>query len=71
MRPTAPPPGPASVCWHCSCSICSSSCWVGEPGLDLADVDQWLRDGARLVGGCCRIGPDDIAAVAASVHAPR
>jgi homocysteine S-methyltransferase len=22
---------------------------------------QWLRDGARLVGGCCRIGPREIA----------
>lgn len=26
-----------------------------------ANVDAWLRAGARLVGGCCRTGPADIA----------
>ena len=26
-------------------------------------VEGWLRDGANLVGGCCRIGPDHIAAL--------
>jgi homocysteine S-methyltransferase len=26
--------------------------------------------GARLVGGCCRVRPDDIAAVAAMVRGP-
>ncbi len=24
---------------------------------------QWIGDGARLIGGCCRIGPSDIAAL--------
>ncbi|MGW6703951.1 homocysteine S-methyltransferase [Streptomyces sp. NPDC054956] len=28
-------------------------------------VADWLRAGVRLVGGCCRIGPDRIAALAA------
>jgi homocysteine S-methyltransferase len=27
-------------------------------------VDRWVADGARLVGGCCRIGPDHIEAIA-------
>ncbi|MFF1795028.1 homocysteine S-methyltransferase family protein [Kitasatospora sp. NPDC058263] len=27
----------------------------------------WLADGARLVGGCCRVGPREIAALAAEV----
>ena len=40
--------------------------WVGSPGLDGADVASWIADGARLVGGCCRIGPDDIAALRAT-----
>jgi homocysteine S-methyltransferase len=33
--------------------------WAGDPcaGLDAAD---WYRRGARLIGGCCRTGPDDI-----------
>jgi homocysteine S-methyltransferase len=24
---------------------------------------QWVAAGARLVGGCCRVGPADIAAL--------
>nr|WSX49299.1 homocysteine S-methyltransferase [Streptomyces sp. NBC_00974] len=28
-------------------------------------TDAWLRAGARLIGGCCRIGPDRIADLAA------
>lgn len=38
--------------------------WIGRPGLDAVDADTWVGDGTRLVGGCCRIGPDDIAALA-------
>ncbi|WP_199549421.1 homocysteine S-methyltransferase [Streptomyces sp. N35] len=30
---------------------------------------RWVRDGARLVGGCCRVGPEGIAALAAQVRA--
>lgn len=26
-------------------------------------ASQWIRDGARLIGGCCRIGPPEIAAL--------
>jgi len=29
---------------------------------------QWIEDGARLVGGCCRIGPPEIALLAASLR---
>ncbi|MBT2451983.1 homocysteine S-methyltransferase [Streptomyces sp. ISL-43] len=32
---------------------------------------DWRRAGARLVGGCCRIGPDRIAALAAAGATPR
>ncbi|HEY0240025.1 MAG TPA: homocysteine S-methyltransferase [Friedmanniella sp.] len=38
--------------------------WTGEPASVAGLVDGWLDAGARLVGGCCRVGPDDIAAVA-------
>ncbi|MDG4864583.1 homocysteine S-methyltransferase [Streptomyces sp. T-3] len=41
--------------------------WHG-PGTFTADrVAGWVRGGARLVGGCCRVGPEDIAALAAQV----
>jgi S-methylmethionine-dependent homocysteine/selenocysteine methylase len=33
-------------------------------------VSQWVADGARLVGGCCRIGPDEIEAVATHLKQP-
>ncbi|MEV7413725.1 homocysteine S-methyltransferase [Streptomyces sp. NPDC089919] len=31
-------------------------------------VADWRRDGARLVGGCCRIGPDRVAELGAAVR---
>jgi homocysteine S-methyltransferase len=40
--------------------------WTGTPGV--GDVTAWLSAGARLVGGCCRVRPADIAQVAAAVH---
>ena len=30
-------------------------------------VTAWVADGARLVGGCCRVGPSQIAALAAAL----
>ena len=40
--------------------------WHGVPGLDglAALAPDWIRAGARLVGGCCRVGPGQIAALA-------
>ncbi|MER7171440.1 homocysteine S-methyltransferase [Streptomyces mesophilus] len=29
---------------------------------------HWVRDGARLIGGCCRVGPEGIAGLAAQVR---
>ncbi|MGV9270986.1 homocysteine S-methyltransferase [Kitasatospora sp. NPDC003701] len=37
------------------------------PGGGRAGVTGWLADGARLVGGCCRVGPREISALAAEV----
>ncbi|VXB55591.1 Homocysteine S-methyltransferase [Aeromicrobium sp. 9AM] len=41
--------------------------WHGDSSYDLSLVPGWLDAGVTYVGGCCRIGPDDIAALAASV----
>jgi homocysteine S-methyltransferase len=43
--------------------------WTGESAFDPGDVAGWLHADVRLVGGCCRVGPTDIAAVAAVVRA--
>jgi len=42
--------------------------WTGESAFDVGAVASWVAAGARLVGGCCRVGPADIAEVAAVVH---
>ena len=42
--------------------------WSGTPGLGEGDVRAWLAAGARLVGGCCRVGPSDIAGIAAALR---
>ncbi|MEU9579235.1 homocysteine S-methyltransferase [Streptomyces chilikensis] len=38
--------------------------WTGGSAFDPGAVTAWREAGARLVGGCCRVGPDAIAAVA-------
>jgi homocysteine S-methyltransferase len=40
--------------------------WTGQAGV--GDVSGWLAAGARLVGGCCRVRPDDVAAIADAVR---
>jgi homocysteine S-methyltransferase len=35
--------------------------WAGDPRLSPADVERWVEGGARLVGGCCRVGPELLA----------
>lgn len=41
--------------------------WIGEPGFDAALTSSWIAAGARFVGGCCRVGPAAIAAIARAV----
>lgn len=41
--------------------------WVGTPGLDTGRARQWVDAGARIVGGCCRVRPDDIAAMTTAI----
>jgi homocysteine S-methyltransferase len=37
--------------------------WTGTRGFVAADVAGWVGGGARLIGGCCRVRPEDIAAM--------
>jgi homocysteine S-methyltransferase len=39
-------------------------CWTGRPRFAAADAAAWVAHGAAAVGGCCRVGPAGIAAVA-------
>jgi homocysteine S-methyltransferase len=41
--------------------------WQGPPAFAASSVQQWTAAGARLVGGCCRVLPETIAAVATAV----
>ncbi len=43
--------------------------WMGEPGFGEGLVASWLDAGATLVGGCCRVGPEQIAGIADVVSA--
>jgi homocysteine S-methyltransferase len=36
--------------------------WAGQGG-EVFDPKAWFQSGARLIGGCCRTGPADIAAI--------
>ena len=41
--------------------------WTGRPAIAAPDVAGWVRDGARLVGGCCRVGPELVSGIATAV----
>lgn len=41
--------------------------WSGSDRFDPALAVPWIDAGARYIGGCCRVGPDDIAALASVV----
>jgi len=41
--------------------------WTGPGRFTPSDVTEWVQAGARLVGGCCRVGPADIAAMRAAL----
>ncbi|MGW6919619.1 homocysteine S-methyltransferase [Kitasatospora sp. NPDC054939] len=45
--------------------------WCGEPAFSPRRAAGWVGGGARLVGGCCRVGPREIAALAAEVRTGR
>ncbi|WP_328916666.1 MULTISPECIES: homocysteine S-methyltransferase [unclassified Streptomyces] len=41
--------------------------WHGGPAFDPARTTRWQRSGARLVGGCCRVGPSAIASITSTL----
>ena len=41
-----------------------SRTWYGEPVDVAGEVPRWIGAGARLVGGCCRVGPEGIRSIA-------
>ncbi len=41
--------------------------WVGPASFSPELATQWVSAGARIVGGCCRVRPDDIAELAAAL----
>lgn len=41
--------------------------WSGDGHALSTHVGEWIAIGARLVGGCCRVGPDQISDVARAV----
>ena len=41
--------------------------WVGASGWSADLAPRWVAEGARIVGGCCRVRPSDIADIAANV----
>ncbi|MEU6733481.1 homocysteine S-methyltransferase [Streptomyces physcomitrii] len=46
----------------------SAARWHGPARMSAALAEDWVRDGARLVGGCCRVEPATVAELAARLH---
>ncbi|MEU5747536.1 homocysteine S-methyltransferase [[Kitasatospora] papulosa] len=44
--------------------------WTGRSTFEPGRVRHWRKAGARLVGGCCRVGPSDIEALGARLRTP-
>jgi homocysteine S-methyltransferase len=42
--------------------------WTGRSTFTAEQVTGWQRAGARLIGGCCRVGPEAIAAITETVR---
>jgi homocysteine S-methyltransferase len=45
--------------------------WTGAGDFEPAAVTDWVAAGARLVGGCCRVTPADIAAMRTALASAR
>ncbi|MGW0818421.1 homocysteine S-methyltransferase [Streptomyces viridiviolaceus] len=44
--------------------------WTGRSTFDTERVTAWREAGARLIGGCCRVGPEAIAGIARALSGP-
>jgi homocysteine S-methyltransferase len=63
VRPAVVYPNSGEV-WHAEARE-----WSGSGSVIAARAGEWVSDGARLVGGCCRVGPDQIAQIAQALAA--
>jgi homocysteine S-methyltransferase len=43
--------------------------WTGASRFAADEARRWVEEGARIVGGCCRVGPDGIARLAEAIRA--
>lgn len=43
--------------------------WNGRSTFAPEQVLAWRDSGARLIGGCCRVGPDAVASIARTLSA--
>jgi homocysteine S-methyltransferase len=41
--------------------------WAGQSGFSPGQPQQWIAAGAKIVGGCCRVRPAGIAAMAQAI----
>ncbi|MEV7785461.1 homocysteine S-methyltransferase [Streptomyces sp. NPDC088106] len=41
--------------------------WTGSPTFTASRVTGWRESGARLIGGCCRVGPETISSIAGTL----
>lgn len=51
--------------------VADEESWHGAPGHGIATLARdWFNAGARHIGGCCRVGPDQIAGLSKALRAP-
>jgi homocysteine S-methyltransferase len=43
--------------------------WTGRSSFTAGQVKGWQQRGARLIGGCCRVGPDAVSGIAEALRA--
>jgi homocysteine S-methyltransferase len=43
--------------------------WTGRATFTAGQVKGWQQSGARLIGGCCRVGPEAISGIAGTLGA--
>jgi len=49
-------------------TIAPAEAGIERIGVDRISARRWADEGARLIGGCCRVSPEAIAAMAAELH---
>jgi homocysteine S-methyltransferase len=43
--------------------------WAGRSTFATEEVRGWQEAGARLIGGCCRVGPEAITSISGALRA--